>query len=84
MSDVEIKLKQSFDGMIVKKSSLQGVFSSLNLPAFIRDWFIKKYADADGNVNVNFVLEKIKDVMPRKDEWNAILDKLISGEKVRF
>ena len=84
MSDVELKLKQSFDGMIVKKSSLQGVFSSLNLPAFIRDWFIKKYADADGNVNVNFVLEKIKDVMPRKDEWNAILDKLISGEKVRF
>ena len=84
MSELAEKLQQSFDGMIVKKSSMQGVFSSLNLPSFIRDWFIKKYADKDGNVNVNFVLEKIKDVMPRKNEWNVILDKLISGEKVRF
>lgn len=84
MSELTLKLQESFDGMIVKKSSMQGVFSSLNLPAFIRDWFIKKYADKDGNVNVNFVLEKIKDVMPRKDEWNVILDKLISGERVKF
>ncbi len=84
MSQVIEKLHESFSGMIVKKSSLQGVFSSLNLPAFIRDWFLKKYADKDGNVNVNFVLEKIKDVMPRKDEWNAVLDKLLSGEKARF
>ena len=37
MSDVELKLKQSFDGMIVKKSSLQGVFSSLNLPALFKN-----------------------------------------------
>lgn len=78
------KLKTNFDGMIVKKSSLQGVFASLSLPAFIRDWFLKKYADKDGNVNVNFVLEKIKDIMPRKNEWNSILDKMISGERVRF
>ncbi len=84
MSELNDKLQQSFPGMIVKKSSLQGVFSSLNLPSFIRDWFIKKYADKDGNVNVNFVLEKIKDVMPRKNEWNTILDKLLCGEKVRF
>ena len=63
---------------------MQNVFSSLNLPAFIRDWFLKKYADKDGNVNVNFVLAKIKDVMPRKDEWNALLDKMLSGERVRF
>ena len=85
MSDKTIdKLKANFDGMIVKKSSLQNVFASLSLPAFIRDWFLKKYADKDGCVNVNFVLEKIKDVMPRKNEWNAILDKLLSGERVRF
>ena len=81
---VEEKLKENFDGMIVKKSSLQGVFASLNLPAFIRDWFLKKYADKDGNVNVNFVISKIKDIIPRKDEWNALLDKMISGEKVRI
>ena len=84
MSELNDKLQQAFPGMVVKKSSLQGVFSSLNLPSFIRDWFIKKYADKDGNVNVNFVLEKIKDVMPRKNEWNNILDKLLCGEKVRF
>ncbi|MCR4874572.1 MAG: BREX system Lon protease-like protein BrxL [Clostridia bacterium] len=84
MSELANKLQESFDGMIVKKSSMQNVFSSLNLPAFIRDWFLKKYADKDGNVNVNFVLAKIKDVMPRKDEWNALLDKMLSGERVKF
>ena len=84
MSEVIEKLQQSFEGMIVKKSSMQGVFSSMSLPAFIRDWFIKKYADQDGNVNVNFISEKIKEVMPRKNEWNIIKDKILSGETVRF
>ncbi|MGN0771519.1 MAG: BREX system Lon protease-like protein BrxL [Christensenellales bacterium] len=81
---MEEKLKLYFDGMIVKKSSIQGVFSTLSLPAFIRDWFIKRYSDKNGDISVDFVTEKIKDIIPRKNEWNAILDKIMTGEKAKF
>lgn len=81
---MEEKLKQYFDGMIVKKSSVQSVFSALSLPAFIRDWFIKRYSDKNGDISVDFVVEKIKDIVPRKQEWNAILDSIVSGETVKF
>lgn len=81
---MEEKVRQYFEGMVVKKSSVQSIFSALSLPAFIRDWFIKRYSDKNGDVNVDFVLEKIKDIIPRKGEWNAILDSIMNGEKVKF
>lgn len=81
---MEEKVRQYFEGMVVKKSSVQSIFSALSLPAFIRDWFIKRYSDKNGDVNVDFVLEKIKDIIPRKGEWNAILDSIMNGERVKF
>ncbi len=81
---MEEKVRQYFEGMVVKKSSVQSIFSALSLPAFIRDWFIKRYSDKNGDVNVDFVLEKIKDIIPRKGEWNAIIDSIMNGEKVKF
>lgn len=78
------KIREHFEGMVVKKSSIQEVFSSLSLPAFIRDWFIKKYSDPQGNISVKFVTEKIKDILPRKGEWKSILDNLLNGEEVKF
>lgn len=36
------KIEEYFKDMIIKKGSTLDSFSSLNLPSFIRDWFIKK------------------------------------------
>ena len=78
------KLKQLFSGMIVKKNCKNDQFSILGIPSFIRDWFIRKYADKDGNIDSDFVASKIKDILPRKENVNTILDSLFSREKVKF
>lgn len=81
---MEEKLRKHFDGMIVKKSNARQLFASLSLPAFIRDWFLKKYADKNGDVNVNFISDRIKEILPARGEWNRILDTIIGGEHVKF
>lgn len=78
------KLEELFGGMIVKKDCTSAQFSSLSIPAFIRDWFIRKYADKDGNVDSEFVAQKIKEILPRKENLNKILNKLYEGESVKF
>lgn len=75
------KLKKYFDGMIVKKDSVAEQFAALSIPAFIRDWFIKKYADNEGNIDVNFVASLIKKILPTKENLNEILDNLMYDHK---
>ena len=55
------KLKQFFEGMIVKKDCKNDQFSVLGIPSFIRDWFIRKYADENGEIDTDFVASKIKE-----------------------
>lgn len=78
------KLKELFSGMIVKKNCKNDQFSILGIPSFIRDWFIRKYSDSDGNIDADFVASKIKDILPRKENVNQILSSLISNETVKF
>ncbi len=78
------KLKELFAGMIVKKDCKNDQFSILGIPSFIRDWFIRKYADNNGEIDTDFVASKIKEILPRKENVNQILDKLYQGEKVKF
>jgi len=80
----EEKLKKHFADMIVKKNSANTLFSTLSIPSFIRDWFIRKYADKNGDVNVNFVSQRIKEVLPTKSDWPSILDSLMQGETQKF
>ena len=78
------KLKEYFDGMIVKKGE-QDLFSAMNIPSFLRDWILKRYANEDGSVDVNYLKNELKRILPTKDEWPSILDRMvINGEQVRF
>ena len=46
------KLKDCFDEMLVYKDLKKtNFFSSLSLPAFMRDWLLKKFEDEDGNLS---------------------------------
>ena len=78
------KLKENFDGMIVYKRSSADIFSTLSVPAFIKDWFIKRYSDEDGGYNVAFMQEKLSEILPSKKDWVAYLDKIFHGGTVKF
>lgn len=78
------KQKQYFSDMAVKKTDVSKLFADLSIPSFIRDWFLKQFADKNGDVSISFTQDKIKSVLPDKDRWNEILSKVRDGEKVRF
>ena len=81
----EEKLKSVFEGMCVKKDAALEQFAILSIPSFIRDWFIRKYSAADGSLNAAFISRKIREVLPRKADWPALLDEMVSGGKeVKF
>ena len=49
-NSTEYKLRECFDEMVVYKDlKKSNFFSSLSLPAFLRDWLLKKFSDDDGN-----------------------------------
>jgi ATP-dependent Lon protease len=80
----EEKIKTFFKDMMVKKGNTQSLFSTLSIPSFVRDWFLRKYADKNGDVNANFIAQKIKEILPSKNDWSPILDNVMSGTAQKF
>ena len=64
------KLKEAFPQTTVfKDQGLIATFKSANIPAFLRDWILKRKADADGHVrNPNELRKYIDTIIPRKDQ----------------
>jgi ATP-dependent Lon protease len=80
------KLRYTFDEMVVykdlKKSSF---FKTLNLPSFMRDWLLTKFADETGNFNLEELKEFVNTYLPKRDEWKTIKDKVSKDrEKVKL
>lgn len=80
------KLKDNFDEMVVYKDLKKtNFFSALSLPAFMRDWLLKKFENEDGEFDKEELGIFVKKFIPRKDDWNAIKNRIIvEGEKVKF
>lgn len=80
------KLRDHFDEMVVYKNLKKtNFFSTLSLPAFMRDWLLKKFEDEDGNFDKDDLARFVKKFIPRKDDWTAIKNEIvIEGNKVRF
>lgn len=80
------KLKDYFDEMVVYKDLKKtNFFSALSLPSFMRDWLLRKFEDENGEFDKNELSRFIKKFIPRKDDWNAIKNKIIiEGEKVKI
>ena len=80
------KLRDNFDEMVVFKDLKKtNFFSALSLPAFMRDWLLRKFEDEDGNFDKDELSLFVKKFIPRKDDWNAIKNRIIvEGEKVKF
>lgn len=80
------KLRDCFDEMVVYKDLKKtNFFSALSLPAFMRDWLLRKFEDEEGNFDKDELACFVKKFIPRKEDWNAIKNRIIvEGEKVKF
>ncbi|MBR0151602.1 MAG: BREX system Lon protease-like protein BrxL [Synergistaceae bacterium] len=85
-SSMDEKIRAIFNEMAVykdfKKSSF---FLSLSLPAFMRDWLLRKFEDTDGNYDINRIRDFTRKFMPSRDEWTSIKNRIIlEGERVKI
>lgn len=80
------KLRDCFDEMVVYKDLKKtNFFSALSLPAFMRDWLLRKFEDEEGNFDKDELAHFVKKFIPQKEDWNAIKNHIIvEGEKVKF
>lgn len=80
------KVRDYFDEMVVYKDLQKtNFFSALSLPAFMRDWLLKKFEDEEGEFDKDDLLRFVKKFIPRKDDWNSIKNRIIiEGERVKF
>lgn len=80
------RLKDSFDEMVVYKDLQKSNFiSSFKLPSFMRDWVLKRFQDDDGEIDVEGATDFIKEFIPKKEDWKAIMNRIVQyQEQVRF
>lgn len=80
------KLRDHFDEMVVYKDLKKtNFFSALSLPAFMRDWLLRKFEDDDGGFDQDALARFAIKFIPRKENWNVIKnDIVIEGKTVKF
>jgi len=86
MSNVQEKIKEQFQGMVVYKQPSQSkFFSSLSIPSYLRDWLIMRFADDSGRVDIDEVKEYVKKYIPGKKDWELLKSQMINdSQRVRF
>lgn len=76
---MEEKLRDYFEEMVVYKDlkNNTGFFSSLGLPAFLRDYLLKTFSDEYGRFNMEEVSAFVKKFIPKKEDWMSIKNKIV-------
>jgi ATP-dependent Lon protease len=49
------KIKYYFKDLVVDKSQSLSFFNTQSLPSYIRDWFVKKFQDKNGQLKLTFI-----------------------------
>lgn len=72
----ETKLREVFPQTTVyKDQKLIGTFKAANIPSFLRDWILKRKANAQGRIDDSDALRKYVDqIIPRRSEWLDMVD----------
>lgn len=80
------KLREYFEEQVVYKDLRNNnFFSSLGLPAFLRDYLLKSFGNDDGSFDVERVTAFINKYIPKKDDWMSIKNKIIyENERVKI
>lgn len=72
------KLRDYFEEMVVYKDlKNNNFFSSLGLPAFLRDYLLKTFSDEYGTVDIDAVAAFVKQYIPKKEDWMSIKNRII-------
>jgi len=75
---MEQKLREYFGDMVVfKEPQRSQSFSALSIPSYMRDWIVMRYSDSDGIVNMDEALDFIHQKLPRRDDWDALLHRMV-------
>ena len=75
---MEDKLRDYFEEMVVYKDlKNNNFFSSLGLPAFLRDYLLKTFSDDYGRFDMDEVSAFIKKFIPKKEDWMRIKNQII-------
>ncbi len=75
---MEDLLREYFDEMVVYKDlKKSNFFASLGLPAFLRDWVLRKFEDDKGIYDVDEVTEFINTYLPKQNDWIRIKNRVI-------
>lgn len=85
-TSLEEKVRSCFQDMTVyKKPSQNKFFSSLSIPPYLRDWLIMRFADENGNVDLEQVAAFVRESIPGQKEWELLKSAMIQdGRSVRF
>lgn len=76
------KIREVFyEESVYKDPQKSKVFSSLNIPSYLRDWLVKKFSDENGNINIEAIREFIKEKIPRKEDAQLLKDRLINKQE---
>ena len=76
------RLKDSFDDMVVYKDLQHSNFiSSFKLPSYMRDWVLKRFQDEDGSVDVESATAFVNQFIPKKNQWNQYLDRIVKQQE---
>ena len=80
------RFKDAFDEMVVFKDLKKSNFlSAFKLPSFMRDWVLKRFQDDDGEIDIEEATSFIREFIPKKDDWNMILNRVVNNqENVKF
>lgn len=76
---MEEKLKEYFEEMVVYKDlkNNTGFFTSLGLPAFLRDYLLKSHSDENGEFDMEDVSNFVKTFIPKKEDWMGIKNRIV-------
>lgn len=80
------RLLDAFDEMVLYKDLSKGnIVASFKLPSFMRDWVMKRFQDDEGNLDFDEASEFIHAYIPKKTEWKAIQNRIVTlNEQVKF
>lgn len=80
------RLMDAFDEMVLFKDLSKGnIISSFKLPSFMRDWVMKRFQDDEGQLDIDEATDFIHTYIPKKSEWKAIQNRIVTQhERVKF
>lgn len=80
------KLKSIFSDILVYKSARKNKsLYGLGIPSYLRDWLVMRFADDQGQLNVDEVFTYVNQYIPRREQWEAIKSSMVKeGSRVRI